>query len=170
MVTFLLSFWKVDICIVKFAAVDRVAMCIQTCKGCSDNDKTKMVSRRRAALKSHSIGFYEFSVPWCATLLVRATPERSTTCILRITKTLECWRDWFYHFQLFCHWPCYKLNLKKKGSFSIQCQRWCIAKPLLEKLRQEIGAITTVDSEESNDDVEDKFLACCYMIVEYWKI
>ena len=42
-----------------------------------------------------------------------------------------------------------------------------IAKPLLEELRQEIFAIATIDSEESNDDVEDKTLACCYMIVEY---
>jgi len=33
------------------------------------------------------------------------------------------------------------------------------AKPLLEKLRQEIGATTTIDSEESNDDVEDNTLA-----------
>ena len=41
-----------------------------------------------------------------------------------------------------------------------------IAKSLLEELRQEIVAIARIDSEESNDDVEDKTLACCYMIVE----
>jgi translation initiation factor 3 subunit A len=32
------------------------------------------------------------------------------------------------------------------------------AKPLLEKLKQEIGATTTTDSEENNDDVEDNTL------------
>ena len=60
-----------------------------------------------------------------------------------------------------------------KALFSAN-ERRCNAKPFLEKLRQEIGAITTIDSEEKKammSDVEDKTLACLLlhhlMIVEY---
>jgi len=48
----------------------------------------------------------------------------------------------------------YKLKKGKVKALFSANERRCNAKPFLEKLRQEIGAITTIDSEEkeSNDE------------------